>query len=526
MANLSPLTSQSPSKENDSIDEGYAQRKAAKHRDDDDFEDSLNASISEHISEEIESINNSSAVDDSIEQPARRFDQLTIEKKRKLFDFDDSDKSGAADSDGMRKFSKFDASNLDDSLAGDNIAKHFMVDTETSAQRSVNERHHSSVSQCIKSDELKIADANEGAANSSKTNVSTSSNHIDEMQKSKDYSKLVELVQQSDTHKSANSGNNDDKNDVILINDHEFSIHSLKELQKQRSQSDPIEPNNENQTNQNTTSDFSDLQNEDNAKEQRSIEDLSAVSINESSGKAESQSSDGDLDRSKSTSIKASHSKSESQSDKNEESPKVDENIQKCRPIEDDLLPELSVIEEVSAADEQSSNRNAIESSTDKKTEIRKIIEETVNKLPLDKENRPPNLNDDVVSVDSKHLNSSQYSNTTDATMYNTLANFEEEVNLNLLHMQNKIKEMHNLNTGKYSASMFEMPIPIGSRRNSMKDSLKDFPQSGRESISLATNSTEYRPFQEEYLRVSIFQGDFIIIIYLELDFELFLYQR
>lgn len=506
MANLSPLTSQSPSKENDSIDEG-ARGKAAKNRDDDDFEDSLNVSISEHISEEIESMNNSSAVEDSIEKPARRFDQLMIEKKRKLFDFDDSDKSEATNSDGIRKFSKFDAINLDDeSLTGDNIAKHFLVESETSAQPSgVNERLESDVSQCTKSDELKIADSNEGAANSAKTNVETSSNRIDEMQKSKDYSNLVEFVQQSVSQKATKSGNSgshrDEKNDVILINDQQISIHSLKELQEQRSQSDS-DQNVANRTNQNTTSDFSDLQNEENAKEQKSIDDISAVSINESTSqsKVESQNSKSEVDRSKSVSNKSDRSKSESHSDdKPEESTKNDEeneNVQLCRPMDEDLLPELSVIEEVSAGDEQSSNRNAIESSTEKKSEMRKIIDETVNKLPLDKENRPPNLLDDVGSVDSKR----SYSNATDITAYNTLANFEEEFKLNLITLESRIKE---LNTGKYSLSQFELPSSIGSRRGSLKDSLKDCPQSGRESISIQTNSTEYRPFQEEYFRVS-----------------------
>lgn len=490
MADQSPLKSHSfPSNGNDSID---AQRNAAKNRDDVDFEDSLNVSISEHISEEIESMNNSSVVEDSIENPAHRFDQLMIDKKRKLFDFDDSDKSEAANSDGIRKFSKFDATNLDESLAGDNIAKHFLVEFETSAQRSsVNERHPSNISQCTKSDELKIANADEGAANSSKTNAS---NKSDEMQKSKDYSNLVELVKQSDAKKSKNT---DEKNDVILINDQEISINSLKELQKQRSQSD----GESNVPNQNTTSDFSDLQNEDIAKEQRSIDDLSAVSINESSDKAESHSSE--VDQSKSTSIKASQSKSDSQSDKIEESTTtVDENIQKCRPIEDDMLPELSVIEEVSAADEQSSHRVPIdESSTDKKTEMRKIITEAVENLPLANENRPPNLNDDVLSVDSKYLNSSQ-SNTTGFTIYNTLANFEEEFKLNYNQFQNNIEElkMQNLYIGRNLTTPFELPTSINSRR----DSLKDFPQSGRESFSITTNSTEYQQFQEEYNTVSI----------------------
>lgn len=497
MANLTPLVSQSPSKENDSIEEGSAQRRAAKNRDEDDFEDSLNVSISEHISEEIES---NSAVEDSIEKSAQRFDQLVADKKRKLFDFGDSDKSEGVDSDGMRKFSKFDVENLlDESLSGDNIAKHFMADVvETSTQRnsSVNERTEQRISQHTKSDELKIADINEGAVTVSQTtNVST---HIDEMQKSKDKSNLVELVKLSDSHKSgSDSRKSDSKNDVILINDQEISIHSLKELhEQQRSRSD-IEPY------QNTTSDISDLQNEDNAKEQHSIEDLSGVSINEStSAKIESE----EIERS--LSDKVSRSKSESQTEKNEGDSKSEENIKKCKPMDEDSLPELSVIEEVSAADELSSRHN-IESINDKKSEMIKIIDEAVSKLPLDKENRPPNLHDDLLSVGSRQLTSSQNSTLTEGTVYNTLAkldsnmaaaNFVDEFNLNWIHLENKIKELQNINAGKYLANPFELSMLSNSRRNSL---IQEFPQSGRDSSSITTNSTEYRPFQDEYFRVS-----------------------
>lgn len=517
MANLTPLTSQSPSKENDSIDDGSAKRRAIKSRDDDDFEDSLNVSISEHISEEIES---TSAVDDSIEKSPQHFDQLVADKKRKLFDFNDSDKSDGVDSDGVRKFSKFDVENLlDESLSGDNIAKHFMADVETSIQRnsSVNERMANVSQKRTKSDELKIAKVNEGAAvvnpSQSTTTATTATNvatHIDEMQKSKDKSNLVELVNLSDSHKSGSDSRNS-KNDVILINDQEISIHSLKELQEQRSRSD-IEPNYTQQTNQNTTSDISDLQNEDNAKEQRSIEDLSGISINESSAKVESEEIEAEPSKSSSSpSERVSRSKSESQSqtEKQEESSISDENIKKCKPMDEDLLPELSVIEEVSATDEQSNRQNIIESVADKKSEMQKIIDETISKLPLDKENRPPNLNDDLLSAGSKHLTSSQNSTLTEGTVYNTLAkidsnvvalNFVDELHLNLINLQNKIKELHNINAGRYSASFFDFSMISSSRRNSL---IQEFPQSGRESSSITTNSTEYRPFQDEYSRVS-----------------------
>lgn len=509
MANLSPLTSQSPSKENDSIDEGSAQRRAVKQRDDDDFEDSLNVSISEHISEEIES-----GVEDSIEKSAPLFDKSAAEKKRKLFDFGDSDKSEAVDSDGVRQFTKFDVANLlDESLSGDNIAKHFLVETETGTQRSSVNEPIASVSQRTKNDNSKIDDVNEGAASSSKTNVETSSRDADEMQKTKGNSNSDELMHVGDSHKSSGEGNrnSDERHDVILINDHEISIHSLKELQRQRSRSD-IEPKESNQT-QNTTSDISDLQNEDNAKEQRSIEDLSGISINESSSKVESHSAV--EERSKSSTEKVSRTETDGKLEKSEEIADNGETIQKCTPMEDthESLPELSVIEEVSAADELSSRRNLIESLSDKKIEMKKIIEETVSKLPLDKENRPPNLNDDLLSVGSKQLTSSQSSNITDGTVYNNFAkshlnmseaNFDDELNLNLIHMENKIKELRNMNVGKYSATFFDISMLSASRRSSLKDSIRDFPQSGRESNSINTNSTEYQPFQDEYFRVNM----------------------
>lgn len=511
MANLSPLTSQSPSKENDSIDDGLAQRKAAKSED--DFEDSLNVSISEHISEEIESNNNSSAVDDSIEKPALRFDQSMTEKKRKLFDFDDSDRSDAIDNEGIRMFSKFDAIHLDESLAGDNIAKHFLVEKpETSTHRSVNEpvdnRTTNITQHRTKCDELKIDDVkDDGAVKPSTTNVSTTStsNVIDEMQQSKDSSNLTDLTHQSDSHKSVNNNKSNEKCDVILINDQEISIHSLKEnLQRQRSRSDIIK------SNQNTTSDFSDLQNEENAKDQRSIDELS---INDVSERVESHSDDGEIevDRSKSTSDKISNSKSDTVSETNNEN--SDENIKKCKPIEEEnSLPELSIIEEVSADQEHSSShQHPVECNFDKKNEVRKIIDDAVNKLPLDKENRLPI--DELVSIGSKHLTSSQNSTTTDATVYTAFAkpyephtipsNFLEECNINLIHMENKIQELHNMNAGKYSASFFDYPLISSSRRDSLRESLKDFPQSGRDSYSINTTSTEYRPFQTEYHLVS-----------------------
>lgn len=55
-----------------------------------------------------------------------------------------------------------------------------------------------------------------------------------------------------------------------------------------------------------------------------------------------------------------------------------------------------------------------MEESTDKQTEMRKIITEIVENLPLDKGTVLfPNLNDDILSVDSKYLNRSQSKHST-----------------------------------------------------------------------------------------------------------------
>lgn len=483
--------SRSPSKENDSIDD---QRKAVGH-DDDVFEDSLNVSISEHISEEIES----NEAEDSIDKPAFQIEQKFLEKKRKLFNFDDSDKSDAAGSDGIRKFTKFDTNDDDDKfdelLSGENIAKHFMVESETIAsQPNVNERVQSASLYIANCDNTKINATDDSAAsnNQTKTNVSKSQRGSDE--------KVA-------TKSSSGLDNDQNINDVILINDHEISITSLKQLQKQQSHND-TDRSAANQTNQNTTSDISDLLNED--KEQKTNDDISMASVNDSRPTSSKREGDKSEERNEHSSNSMRSREEFESSHDNDEKMEIAETIQKCKPVSIESPVELSVIVEVSVAEAMSTNRNLVESNSDKKDEIRKVLNEAIDKLPLEKENRPPNLLDELLSVDSKYLNSSQNSTTTDGTVYNAFAktaipfdldpNFESELNLNLIHMQNKIKELQNLSTGKYSA----LDLPISGRRDSLKDSLKDFPQSGRESTSMTTNSTEYRPFQDEYFRVRI----------------------
>lgn len=492
MSKLSPIASQSPLKANDSIDE---QRMGAGH-DGDEFEDSLNVSISEHISEEIES----NEADDSIDKAAFQIDQKFLEKKRKLFNYDDSDKSDATGSDGIRKFTKFDTSDDDDKfdelLSGENIAKHFIVESETIAsQPSVNERVQSAEKHITNSDNTKIDAADDGAAANNNKQSETNS------MRNRGFDEKAPTKSSSALEKDHNI------NDVILINDHEISITSLKQLQKQRSHSD-TDRSAAIQTNQNTTSDISDFLNED--KEPKTNDDISMASVNSDSRPTSSKREDDKSEERSEHSSKSKRSREDFELHDQDEQMDIAESIQKCRPVSIESPVELSVIVEVSAAEEMSSNRNLVESNSDKRNEIRKILNDAIDMLPLEKENRPPNLRDELLSVDSKYLNSSQNSTTTDGTVYNAFAkpiipfdldsNIESELNLNLIHMQNKIKELQNLSTGKYSA----LDLPISGRRDSLKDSLKDYSQSGRESTSITTNSTEYRPFQDEYFRVRI----------------------
>lgn len=488
MAQLSPIISQSPSKENDSI--GGQPAAAAASSSHDEFEDSLNVSISEHISEEIES----SAAEDSIDKPAQRFDQLISDKKRKLFDFDDdSEKSEviAVGAEGVTSFSKFDINNgnLDEILSGDNIAKHFKVDVEKPQSESPS--HHTSSKEATKDESDKIAISSKKSSELHKIDKSTK--------------EATESRQNSSSH-SSKRGSIEHGDDVILINDQEISIHSLEELQKQKSRTDDEHSKTDRTNNQNTTSDISDLLIEGTPKEQKSIDDISAISINED----ENSSKHNTPSKSKSESEKVENRESQSEKSQSEstspenEPIEVDEHVQKCKPMEP---LELSIIEELSADEKLSSHINNNKDG-EKELIVNLVLDDVIDSLPLNKENRPPNFRDEfLLPMESKHATSSQNSTATDGTVvkagYPEEADLGSEININLIHMQNKIKELQNINAGKYTVGAFDLQTSNSSRR----DSLKDFPQSGRESMSITTNSTEYRTFQEEYFQVNHLQS-------------------
>lgn len=447
MAEKSPTTSRSISKETDSIAGDNINKQS-----EDEYEDSLNISISEHISEEIESNNNSGASEDSIEKSNQRIDQSVADKKRQLFAFDDSDRSDKAANFGLPTFSRFQ---IDGNLSGENIAKHFLAESspvENTQPKNV-----------------------EKSSEKSKAEPSPSLKEIEKCEES--------------TSRHQNNDGNLSRKDVILINDHEISIDSLKLQQKQKSESDHA----------NTISDVSDLINEDNAKDSKSIEDIPATSINESESKPSDKSANADADNTESESDKVYETNDEMR--ESEIMEENDEIIQKCRPMVSDSMAELSVIDEVSRDDELSSNQHISENSDDKQNAIRKIIDDTVDQLPIGKENRAPNLRDDLMSTDSKYMASSQNSTATDGTVYNAFANADanisNELNLYLTNIESKIKELHCMDLSRVLGN------DTSSRRDSLKDSLKDMPQSSREAVSITTTSTEYRPFPDEYFRVS-----------------------
>lgn len=441
MANINPIATQTDRKPSSSDND---------KQDDDEFEDSLNISISEQISEEIEDESNITSAEDSIEKSKRDF---VLSKQRQLFNIGNDDAEPGAE----LVFSKFDIDNDATLLSGDNIAQHFKVDDsgrpDEPAEKQNTEIDASGVCVSQHSLSLKITEEKSSeveAADNDSVGVASSA------------------IPSDDDQEEIGGGDNDgaaavvttsgDENDVILINDHEISIYTLKKQQTQQTPSHSASDPNVS-ANQNTSSNISDLMNENSA----------------SQGKEEIQ------------------LKSLSQS-------------------EDDV-PEAEAAKSTVRNMSASIVEMEIETFEEKQQEMEEIINEAVDKLPIDKSLGPTQsaaVANSATTTDSEQPVSSAV---TEINYENQNRLFENEVDVNLLHMQNKIRELQNIASGKYHLdTVLNLPSEIQGGSSSRRASLKDFPQSGRESTSITTNSTEYKTFQEEYLQVGSQKSMWVVI--------------
>lgn len=504
---------------------------------DDIEEDSLNISISEHISEEIESNNNLSiGSDDSItdDNKEARFDKLLMtDKKRKLFDIDsDEEEDGrgtagdAKKTDFSTRFSNFGISNenLDTLLSGDNIAQHFKdADTNTT-----DEDKHEKIEKFSKDDDENIKSHTKNSFNpkldensmndGANASAAVSGSSIRHISHSKSDNSGISAksrgVSENVVNEASVSKRSKLQDDVILINDHEISINSLKSLQEQ-----PVE--------QNTASDVSELVNEENVSSTKGDSELH--NSNSGSGK-------------RSTGAKPTDSGTNEISNN-----KHDIHSGGSTPK---LFSRNQSISEIFSINEELDFNQSEENLLEKKGEMRKILNEAIEKLPIDSKNSVSRINSDSIQTvrdnsQDKELilienNGSQVtelsrceknqnrmgstpsivteqinvilkplamaknevetvSSSATETKFDPI--FEKELNINLNQIQNRIRELQDLTAGKLNISaMGNSPFDSESRR----DSLKDLPQSGRESSSIITNCTEYKTFQEEYFKVNM----------------------
>lgn len=430
MANINPIAAQS--------DRNPSSRDNAK-QDDDEFEDSLNVSISEHISEEIENDDsNLTSAEDSIEKSKRDF---VLSKQRQLFSIGNDDEETARPG-GSAAFSKFDIDSDAVLLSGENIAQHFRVgDSEPANEPS--EKQNTDIdasghSLSLKITEEKSSEVDAAENDSLEIEQSAIQSHADREGISEEEEEDSDGAA-AGAEAVAAAAASGEENDVILINDHEISLYTLKKLQTQQTFSHSAS-NPNGSTNQNTTSDISDLLNENSASQ------------------------------------KKDEVKSVSQADDNRSEPEV--------------AKSAVAIDRIVTGEE-------IETVEEKQQEMKEIINKAVDKLPIDK-TLALTVADSATTTDSEQPVSSV---ATEINYANNNRQFESELDINLIHMQNKIRELQNIASGKYHLDAV-LPLETHGGSSSRRDSLKDFPQSGRESTSITTNSTEYKTFQDEYLHV------------------------
>lgn len=453
----------------------------------DELDDSL-ASISEHISEEIESEDGSNA--------AAGIDVVAINnKKRQLFNFDNDEGTEG----NPPKFSQFDINNdnLDELLSGANIAQHFKSDVNDDSADGIGERHERSVgdtNQSKNSLSPKL-DENDGDDAVGDAGNGTSSLELENA--------AQRLIQSAE--RSPRDGELRDDDDVILINDHEISI---KSLQNRQNQLEHISEQNETVvTNQNTTSDISDIVHENDdvsgsmkdAELQKSSSDAEPLKEDEPSGAdgvvgSEPLSPKGDLDSER--------------SDRSESEQSLEVGVSPEQSVESDEVEMKNIIiETVGRIPVLLSRLDEVDES--EKTEVQSNgFISSPRDSSMERTLRSRKNSDIVIAavVESTVEQIIQDLPLTDLPMDLRPEGIEDEISVNLLHMQNKIKELQDLTSGKYqcmttASSVMNYPMFEGSS-SSRRDSLKDLPLSGRDSTSIATNSTEYRTFPEEYFNM------------------------
>lgn len=500
-------------------------------------------SLVESISEHIEIISDGSDDDDEISKHDP-INTAQLDKRRLLFGIDDED---------VAPRFNINNDNLDNLLSGDNIAQHFKTATRDDVDNSENEQSHSPVS------------------GGSETSVLSKQSDNEQHRTNSDHEENQNIDNPEQT---------DQEDDVILFNDNEISIKTLKKMQKQNLASD---------SNQNTTSDVSELINE-NTDEPISVNDIESPEEQDDSDDNREQTktkhSEGapktldlsenlknsdqqpSFELSEKISVNSKHSISDKAAIRdiiidainkvpmqidgydddddddggdNDNGDDEDEDDNDDDNNDDDSLedePEQEINAIINEAIDNLQIKQCIRISRDSLSEIPEddeeltieILEETENPSDInnmselknsqpvpsndvdvhmtsksDKDVGETANNDTIISLLSVANESLDTTQNDEATRIQSGADrsFETELNANLVHMQNKIKELHDLAAGK-SINMPMTPLILNTGgSNSRRDSLKDQPQSGRDSTSIATNSTEYRTFQEEYANLN-----------------------
>lgn len=362
------------------------------------------------------------------------------------------------------------------------------------------------------------------------------------------------------SNKQEDNRKDGENDDVILINDNEISIKSLKNQQTKSSKEEtPV------QWDQNTTSDISELINE-NDESSLSVKDIDSGDDNNDDydeqlnnrSKNESRSNDDARE-----SISRSHTNTNDKSDSDQFNAISDKIV--IQAFIDDTIDRLPL--------KNSTDDDAPDSIEhhDRHGQINAIINEAIDNLPIKQcvrisrdslseipeddeemtieileltdhksdvnvafvygEETSEKLAPQITNTISSAIQSDKHvsGNTNIETLINKTSgdassdeafkandnqndhenlSLNNELNINLIHMQNKIKELQDLAAGKYNC-VPSIPTVFGATTvsdgfsSSRRDSLKDQPQSGRDSMSIATNSTEYRTFQEEYFNLN-----------------------